>query len=124
MDSSVGVRATTTTIVVVTAVKSLAVDEDAFPLTERYKPSCDQTGNQPWAKQGTDDTLQTEQATDCGPLSFDLLVKFPTHVDALREIERLRSVAEYAEHHEGCIYPFMMGDACTCGLSMLEYPRG
>ena len=54
----------------------------------------DQTGNETWSKQGTDDTLQTEQATDRGPVSFDLLAEFPTHADALREIERLRALGD------------------------------
>lgn len=54
----------------------------------------DQTGNETWAKKGMEDTLQTSQATDCGSVSFDLLAEFPTHADALREIERLRELGD------------------------------
>jgi hypothetical protein len=53
----------------------------------------DQTGNETWAKGGADDFSQTEKYhPDRGPVSFDLLTEFPTHADALREIERLRAV--------------------------------
>lgn len=55
-------------------------------------------------------------------ISFDLLKKFPTHAEALKEIQRLRIICgiiqDWIDHSSACAYYTFRKD-CNCGLSKI-----
>lgn len=55
-------------------------------------------------------------------ISYELLNEFPTHTEALKEIQRLRTICaivqDWIGHSQTCAYLLFRKD-CDCGLSKI-----